>query len=620
MNKSLRFLLLCIIFAVVLVKLAKEPSAQASPANVDLISAGPAQVDPAVQASLDSLQPGEMITVIVTLRQQANLALVSGLDRAARQQGVIRALQATAAASQGPLQSLLNARRNEGLVSSFDSFWVFNGFTVTGTGAVINELARHPDVRLISPDDIDIVPTTSAPAEPNIAMTNAPDLWQMNLYGQGVVVASLDTGVDASHPDLATRWRGGTNSWYDPYLQHATPYDPTGHGTETAGVMVGGDAGGTAIGMAPQAQWIAAKIYNDKGRATTTGIHKSFQWLLDPDGNPATADAPWLVNNSWSLSTPGCDLTFQADLQALVAAGITPVFAAGNYGPGGNTSASPANYPEAFAVGATDNLDQIYVYSSRGPSACGESSTIYPKLTAPGVDVKSAYRYGLYTQDSGTSLSAPAVSGALALLLSAYPDLTVAQQEMALTTTAVDLGSAGPDNTFGYGRLDALAAYQWLAAGGAGLQPTPSPTAVAPSPTPTATPTTAPTATPTPTPTATPSNAGTVHVGDLDDVSTASGHKKWNASVDVLVHDASDLPLAGATVYGTWSDGASGDASCLTGANGRCTLSANGVMFKTPSLTFTVSDVVQGTLTYSAALNHDPDGDSDGTSILLSMP
>ena len=98
------------------------------------------------------------------------------------------------------------------------------------------------------------------------------------------------------------------------------------------GVMVGGDAGGTSIGVAPDARWIAAKIFNDHGAATTAGIHLGFQWVLDPDSDPGTPDAPNVVNNSWTLSSPGCNLEFQLDLQNLRAAGILPVFAAGNAG------------------------------------------------------------------------------------------------------------------------------------------------------------------------------------------------------------------------------------------------------------------------------------------------
>ena len=465
---------------------------------------GAGKIAPEVQAAIGSLQVGEMVTVIVTLRDQADLSRIGGPDRPARLKGVITALQARANASQQALKALVETRRSQGRVGRATYLWVLNGLSVTATQEVIQELAARPEVLSITPDEISIVPASplAAPPEANLSVVNAPALWSLGWTGQGIVVANMDSGVDVNHPDLAAQWRGGSNSWFDPYGQHpTTPADRSGHGTWTMGVMVGREAGGTAIGVAPQAQWIAVKIFNDQGGSTATAIHQGFQWLLDPDGNPNTADAPQVVNNSWSFGSPGCNLEFRYDLQALRAAGILPVFAAGNYGPSGSTSVSPANYPEALAVGATDNSDAMYAYSSRGPSACGETLTTYPDVVAPGVNVKTTDLYGLYYTTSGTSLAAPHVAGALALLLNAYPNLAAADQHAALVNGALDLGSVGPDNSYGYGRLDVLAAYQWIAAGGSAPTPTPTPTPTLAPPTPTPTATPAP---PTPTPTATP--------------------------------------------------------------------------------------------------------------------
>ncbi len=428
------------------------------------------KLDPQVQTILAGMQPAAMTTVIVTLAQQADVGAVKGRSRAERQRGVITALRDHASITQRGLRALLETRRSQGRVSRILPFWVFNGLAVTATPDVIRELAAHPDVFSITPDEISIVPVAesvsaaaSNPPSPNLTLINAPALWSMGYFGQGVVVANLDTGVDVTHPDLAGRWRGGANSWFDPYGQHPTlPFDASGHGTWTMGVMVGGDAGGIAVGVAPQAKWIAAKIFNDAGGATTSAIHQSYQWLLDPDGDPNTPDAPQVVNNSWAYGSVGCNLEFQQDLQALTAVGILPIFAAGNNGPGNNTSVSPANYPEALAVGAINNTNQLYAYSSRGPSACGEPSTTYPDIVAPGVAIRSTDLYGMYVSSTGTSLAAPHVAGSLALLLSAFPTLTVDLQRSVLISTSVDMGTPGPDNAFGAGRLNVLSAYNSL--------------------------------------------------------------------------------------------------------------------------------------------------------------
>jgi len=413
-----------------------------------------------------------MVDVVVVMTAQADLSGIRTPSRPARLAAVEQALRGKAASTQGGALALLARRRSQHLVGAVTPLWIVNGIAVRAAPSVVRELAARPDVREVRPDVTIQAPppqpvtgpraSTAAAPEDNVARVNAPALWDLGYRGQGTVVATMDTGVDATHPDLVGRWRGGSNSWYDPNGQHpSTPTDVNGHGTQTMGVIVGGDAGGSSIGVAPDAKWIAVKIFNDRGSTTSTTIHRGFQWLLDPDGNPATADAPDVVNDSWTMSAGGCNLDFQPDLGNLRAAGILPVFAAGNFGPTAGTVFSPANLPEAFAVGGTDDADAIDPSSSRGPSACAQS--VAPKLTAPGVGIHTSDLYGSYLDDTGTSVAAPHVAGALALLLSAFPGLAADRQEAALQSGAVDLGPTGADNDYGYGRLDALAAYQWLA-------------------------------------------------------------------------------------------------------------------------------------------------------------
>ncbi len=149
------------------------------------------------------------------------------------------------------------------------------------------------------------------------------------------MVGIVDTGVDVDHPDLNDKWRGGNNSWFDPYGQYTSPIDPIGHGTQVAGLIAGGDNSGNQIGVAPNAQWIAAKIFDNAGEADISSIHMAYQWMLDPDGDPITDDAPDIINNSWGIENyvNDCVQEFNDDITTLKEAGISVVFSAGNFGP-----------------------------------------------------------------------------------------------------------------------------------------------------------------------------------------------------------------------------------------------------------------------------------------------
>ena len=433
------------------------------------VAAPPASIDPALEALLDQVDPTQPIAVIAVLRDQVDPRMVKPVRGERHDASVVRALKKQADGTQGALRAMLKIGRARGDVLTVTPLWIVNAIAVTARPDAIRTLANRPEIASVGPErsiqapDALVLASVPAEVEPNIAQVRAPDLWDLGYRGAGVVVASMDTGVDGTHPDLADQLRPGPGSWFDPYGQHATPTDLNGHGTQTMGIMVGRSAGGSAIGMAPDATWIAAKIFNDNGVATSSAIHLAYQWILDPDGDPTTADAPSVVNESWALGAPGCNLEFEPDLEALVAAGITPVFAAGNFGPSAGSAPSPANNPAAFAVGAIDGTDAIADFSSHGPTSCGRAGSVtYPDVTAPGVDIASSGRYGLYETSSGTSVAAPHVSGALALLRGAFPQLTAAQIEAAVRASAVDLGPTGPDDVFGTGRLDVRAAFDLL--------------------------------------------------------------------------------------------------------------------------------------------------------------
>jgi subtilisin family serine protease len=333
-------------------------------------------------------------------------------------------------------------------------------------------LSRTPSVfdQPLPPEKSDIDAVSSPRHLPtpdwNVAAVRADALWREDYYGKGVVVATMDTGVDLAHPALRRQWRGGSNSWFDPHGEQPTPSDAIGHGTQALGVILGG--GG--LGVAPDAKWIAVRMFNAAGRASMSDIHLAFQWLLDPDEDPLTLDAPDVVNASWALtgrSGGACVMEFSEDIRTLKAAGIAVVFAAGNDGPGAGTSNSPGNNPNVLSVGAMDRDFEIARQTSRGPSACDGS--VFPKLLAPGIGIRTAdLSHGgeaSFTTVSGSSMAAPHASGVLALLAGAVPSASVTELEAALLSglQPARVAASGTKAALS-GRLDALAALNALRA------------------------------------------------------------------------------------------------------------------------------------------------------------
>lgn len=261
---------------------------------------GPIVVDPAVRSAV-AAGPAS-VAVLVHLRQQVDTQAASAeADRAAEGAAVI-------------------ARR-------------------AGLGAAAVRSAA--DVARIDLDaEISLPETPTAVTSPKLPTwilenIHAPEVWgTYGDQGAGVVVGVMDSGVDYSHPALHGSWRGNdgdvASSWFAATGEaYALPGDGFGHGTHVTGSIVGGPPG-EVIGVAPSAQWIAAKIFRDSGTTSTSIIHSGFQWMLAPGGDPTKA--PDVVNNSWG-SPATYDTDFWPDVDAWRAAGIVPMFAAGNDGP-----------------------------------------------------------------------------------------------------------------------------------------------------------------------------------------------------------------------------------------------------------------------------------------------
>lgn len=415
-------------------------------------------IEPDLQRALDV--PGD-----APLRVIAILRPVSAASVPETRAALVTHRQTALTQARAPLESLLAAGQASGDLLAARELWVIRGLALTARPDLIRELLASPavlEVRLdhyqqyVTPQATAIFPAAEAPTWGLVDM-RVPEVWTtLGISGAGTVIALLDTGVDWQHPALQTNYRGyqavgpadHRASWYDATRESLYPYDDHGHGTHVAGTAVGREF----IGVAPDARWIGVKVLNGDGAGYDSWIHAGFQWLLAPNGDPALA--PDIVSASWG-SDDGRRTNFIEDIAALHAAGILPVFAAGNAGSRAGSVGSPASNPGVFAVGAYDFKNYVAYFSSRGPSPWGE---IKPYVVAPGVAILSAQPGGGYVTANGTSMATPHVAGVFALMHAANPDLELLQLTRILTQTAVTLTMPTPNNDSGWGRVDALAA------------------------------------------------------------------------------------------------------------------------------------------------------------------
>ncbi|MET7521613.1 S8 family serine peptidase [Streptomyces sp900116325] len=318
-------------------------------------------------------------------------------------------------------------------------------------------------------------PPPDGTPEWGIADIKADQVWkQYEDRGEGIVVANVDSGVQFDHPDLVANYRGNngdgtfTNDYnfYDPSgtcPTSSTPCDNSGHGTHTMGTMIGKNG----IGVAPNAKWIAAKGCESAQGCSDSNLLAAGQWILAPTDrngqNPRPDLAPNIVNNSWG-ATGATDPFYQEILAAWDSAGIFEAFAAGNSGDGVTCSTTdpPGAQSDSYGVGAYDSTGTIAKFSGFGPSRVDGSAK--PNISAPGVNVRSAWPGSAYNTINGTSMATPHVAGAVALLWSAAPSLigNIDETRKLLNEGARDVddthcgGTAGANNVWGDGKLDIL--------------------------------------------------------------------------------------------------------------------------------------------------------------------
>lgn len=275
----------------------------------------------------------------------------------------------------------------------------------------------------------------------------------MGLTGKGVGVAVMDTGIFL-HPDFGNRVVG----FADMVNRHRDPYDDCGHGSHICGIIGGSGAlsDGRYQGMAPGCNLVAVKVLDRKGNGYASDVLAGIDWLLNRKEelglriiNISVGSGGRKNMNENSALVRGVNRAWDA--------GLVVVVAAGNNGPGRMTITTPGISRKVITVGCSDDYREILVsgkrmvdYSGRGPTA---ACICKPDVVAPGSSVVScASRNGKYAIKSGTSMSTPIVSGAIALLLEKYPDMTNRDVKLKLLESARDLGL--PRNQQGRGQLD----------------------------------------------------------------------------------------------------------------------------------------------------------------------
>lgn len=455
-------------------------------------------------------------SVVILLADQADVSAADDMeDQDARGWFVYNTLTQHAARTQIDLQDFLKSQG-----ATYQSFWVANAIQVTADRPLVEALAARKDVSKIESnlpqrwiEEPQLAKFSNAPQSPNVVElgvtnVNAPGVWAMGFTGQGMVIGNQDTGVRWDHNALKPKYRGWDGvtanhnfNWHDSIhsgggscgANSVVPCDDNGHGTHTTGTTSGDDGAGNQVGVAPGAKWIGCRNM-DQGNGTPATYMECFQFFIAPtdlagnNANPLLR--PHVMNNSWGCPpSEGCAAnTLAATVVAAENAGIFVVVSAGNSGSACSTvSDPPAIYAESFSVGAISaSTNTLASFSSRGPVTIDGSNRLKPNISAPGVSVRSSTSTSLvsYGNNSGTSMAGPHVVGVVALLWSARPNLvrniaqtkTILQNSANPAVTVSPAQTCGgiastqiPNNSFGYGRVDALAAVNQVPTAGSAI-------------------------------------------------------------------------------------------------------------------------------------------------------
>lgn len=423
------------------------------------------KISPLLESRLSN---SESIRVIIKIKKPAIIR--------AGGNNVILNKQNIARTSQQEILNILTTRNNDNKVKSF---WIVNAVAATLTPDMIKRIAERPEVENIIPNiklhllnENNNLPYTRSADAYNLDIMRVKEVWkEFNIDGSGVKVGVVDSGLNTNLGFTDGKFVEGKNFVGDTVSDDIT--DGNGHGTHVSGTVIGGHVSGPLyemnwfwpvqvgdfdgrIGVAPGAKLYFAKVMGNDGSGSFEDILEGMQWLADPDNNPNTKDGVRVINASLGASRPVPEM--RPYIKEIRETGVILVVAAGN---SGKKVGSPADFPEVITIGATDINDNKASFSSIGPSEYDGKKIIKPDLCAPGVKIVSYYKDKLMKLD-GTSMASPNVCGVVALMLQADPTLTQEKVLKILRKTAIDLGENGPDNYFGWGRVDAYKAVKAL--------------------------------------------------------------------------------------------------------------------------------------------------------------
>ena len=329
-----------------------------------------------------------------------------------------------------------------------------NALTVTLTAPdkqqLAQQIAQLPGVKAVYPEQL-----VRAFLSQSVPKIEAPKVWEMQrdglpIKGKSIRVAILDTGVDYTHEALGGCFGAGCKvaGGYDFVAKDNDPMDIHGHGTHVASIVAGQSA--TITGVAPEASIYAYKVLADNGFGSTFDIISALEKAVDPDGDPQTRDGAQIINMSLGNDSRDANDPLVVAVNNAAKAGALVVVAAGNSGPAVESLGSPGIASEALTVANTSKTDDVSFDSSRGPGVVG--GLLKPEIAAPGSSIYAAIPGNKYEYKSGTSMAAPHVAGAAALLLQAEPQLTAAQLKQRLVQNTDPLKESFWDH--GTGRLN----------------------------------------------------------------------------------------------------------------------------------------------------------------------